>query len=83
LKVLRKLRESLSFSEEEIKLYKLEEIPLPTGGVKINWDFTAPEAEILIGEKATDIIVDVLKKLDKDGKLTDREYSVYEKFMKE
>lgn len=81
LKIVRKLREALSFSEEDVKAFKLEEIPLGDGKINIRWDLTAPDAEIAIGEKATDIIVRALQELDKQGTLTDREFSLYAKFI--
>jgi hypothetical protein len=83
LRVVNKLREALSFSEEEIKTYQITETPMPGGAVAVKWDVRASDADIVIGEKATDLIVESLKKLDKEGKLTNREFSVYEKFIPE
>ena len=84
LKIVRKLRESLSFTEQELKDFDIKESLLPDGRVSIQWDNTkVKDAPIAIGEKATDIIVGALKKLDQDGKLTDREYSLYGKFIGE
>lgn len=82
LKILRKLREALSFSEEELVKWGIQEVPQPTGGVAVQWNRSAEDsAEISIGEKASDIIVNVLKQRDQESKLTDREYSLYEKFV--
>ena len=81
LKIVRKLRESLSFSEAEVKEFQLNEEPQPGGGFRITWSPTAAEKDINIGEKASDIVSETLKKLDQEGKLTDREYSLYEKFV--
>ena len=81
LKIVRKLRESLSFEEDEAK--KLN-VRFEDG--RIFWDAAAEEPEgkeIEIGEKATDLIVDSLKKLDKEGKLTEQHFSAFEKFVKE
>lgn len=77
LKIVRKLRESLSFTEEE---HKNLEIKIDKGSVQWKTEFDKPK-DIQIGEKANDIIVDVLKKLDKDKKLTDDHYGLYEKFV--
>lgn len=81
LKIVRKLRESLSFTEDEIKLYNLKENVSPDGQLRVSWDANAAEAEIELGEKATDLIVEALKKRDKEGKITDREFTLYEKFV--
>ena len=80
LKVVRKLREALSFSEQEISDFKIKETQTPNG-VVAQWDASAASAEISIGEVATDLIVNALKKLNESGKLTDREFSLYEKFV--
>ena len=77
LKVIRQLRESLSFSEDEHKQYKFvhEES-------RVTWDDKVEQVkEIEIGEKATDIITEALKKLNDDKKLTDEHFTIYEKFM--
>lgn len=79
LKIVRKLREDLSFSEEEIKALNMRE---EDGNIK--WDRALEDPsgkEIAIGEKATDLIVEALKKLDREQKLTDQHYSLYEKFI--
>lgn len=77
LKVLRKLKEVLSFSEEEIKQYNFVQ-----NEDKVTWDDKAEQSkEIEIGEKAIDIIKEALKKLDEQKKLRDEHFSIYEKFM--
>lgn len=78
LKIVRQLRENLSFGEEEQKELEFEE--LPDGRIKWKGE---PEKEIAIGEKATDIIVAALKKLNDTEQLTRDHLSVYEKFVKE
>jgi hypothetical protein len=78
LKIMRKMREDLSFSEEEHKEFKLviENNKAPT------WDYTnEAKKDIPIGEKATDIIKDVLSKLDRDQKLTVDHMALWEMFM--
>ena len=40
----------------------------------------ADERDIKIGEKATDILIEALRKLDEDKKLTNQHFSLYEKF---
>lgn len=78
LKIVRKLREDLSFSEEEIKRFGIED--LPDG--RMTWK-KEEEKEIQFGEKAIDIITKALKKLNETEQLTQDHLSVYEKFVKE
>jgi hypothetical protein len=78
LKIVRKLREDLSFSEAEYKAWGIEELPNGRMSWKVN-----EEKELEFGEKATDIIVASLKKLNETDKLTVDHLSVYEKFVKE
>jgi len=77
LKILTNLRLALSFSEEEIKAREIVSDPIAG---RTSWKDGA-EADILIGEKATDIIVAALKRLDQEKKLTVEDMSVYEKFI--
>jgi hypothetical protein len=77
LKIVRKLRESLSFSEAEHKALQFKQ-----EGEQIKWLTTGEtEKEVIIGEKATDIIVETLKRLDKEKKLKNEHYGLYEKFV--
>lgn len=77
LKIVRKLRETLSFSEAEHKALQFSQ-----NEGKVTWRTEGDvEKDITIGEKATDIIADVLKKLDKDKKLKNEHYSLYERFV--
>lgn len=77
LKILTKLRMGLSFTEEELKKWEIVEIPKEG---RINWE-TNGEAEIPIGEKATDIVVDALKKHDREQTLPLQAAGIYEKFI--
>ena len=77
LKVVRKLREGLSFSEEELKLYSFVQ-----NENRVTWDDKAEQVkEIEIGEKAMDIIKEALKKLNESKKLKDEHFTIYEKFV--
>jgi hypothetical protein len=84
LKLVRKLREDLSFSEDEHKLLKFRDNPEKTATM---WDMEGErvvgDKEFTIGEKATDVIVVVLKALNdaKPPKLTMDHMSLYEKFI--
>ena len=77
LKIVRKLREDLSFTEAEHKALQFDQ---NEGNIKWQSEADIPK-DITIGEKATDIIVDVLKKLDKDKRLSEQHLSVYSKFV--
>ena len=78
LKVVRKLKESLSFSEEEFKLYKFVQ-----NEDTVTWDDKAEQVKpIEIGAQGKTIIQDALKKLDEQKKLKDEHYSIYAKFVK-
>ena len=89
LKTIRKLREALSLQEGEDEEYdirkpgdKLDDGTIVGPGL-IVWDTVkgAIPKEIPVGERATDIIVAGLKKLNQDQQLTDRYFTLYEKFV--
>ena len=77
LKILNQLRMGLSFTEEELKKWKIVETPQDG---RISWEEDG-ETEIPIGEKATDIIVDALKERDKANTLHVQAMPIYEKFI--
>ena len=77
LKILTNLRMSLSFTEDEVKEFGLE---TTKDGAGTSWEKN-DEVEIPIGEKATDIIVDAFKRLDKQKQLLPEMMGVYEKFI--
>jgi hypothetical protein len=80
LKIVRKLREDLSFTEDEHAVLKFDY--QENGSVK--WNLEGDKfKEIEIGEKATDLIVEALKKLNTDRKLTDDHFQLYGKFIGE
>lgn len=81
LKVVRKLREALSFNEEEIEKWQFTNEQ--EGRMTMTrWDDSIDQnANVNFGEKATDMIVVALKKLDEEKKLTDDHFSLYEKFV--
>lgn len=76
LKILRKLREQLSLTEEEIKGQKVIQ-----QGDQITWDNGEKTTEMEFGEFAESMIKDALTKLDKNCKLEDKHFKVYEQFM--
>jgi hypothetical protein len=77
LKIVRKLREDLSFSEEEHKALEFNQ-----DGGNIQWKQAGDVPKnVSIGEKATDLIVEILKKLDKEKKLQESHFTLYERFV--
>lgn len=80
LGLVRKLREALSFSEQEHKDFGIL-VNNETGTVNWKDEHATTETEIEIGEKMTDLVVETLKKLDKEAKLTEHHFSLYEKFI--
>jgi hypothetical protein len=79
LKIVKELQMELAPTEEEYKLAGLKD--LPNGGVNAdNW-FAVPEKEIIFGDKAKEIIVNALKKLNDSEKLKQEQFSLYEKFI--
>ena len=77
IKIVRQLREDCSFSEQDHKDFEIK-----TDNNRFQWEQDKEKnKEIKIGEKATDIIVSTLKKLDADEKLTDGQIELWEKFI--
>lgn len=77
IKLLRKLRENLSFDEEEHK-----KLMFVQDGDQVRWnEEIASTRQIQIGEKQADIIHDALKKLNDEKKLTNEHFTLYEKFV--
>ena len=79
LKIVTELNLMLAPTEEEYKLAGLE--PRTNGGILAKDWLAVPEKEFTFGEIALGIIVDALKKLDEEKKLTMEHYKVYEKFI--
>ena len=76
LKIVRNMRDDLSFSEEEHKKLKIRQ-----EGEMMFWEEGLEDKEINFGEKATDIIVDAFKKLNEQKKLRIEHMELYEKFV--
>lgn len=77
LKIIRNMRDDLSFSEEDHEKLKFR---IDEG---IHWEEGLEDKEINFGEKATDIIVDAFKKLDSQKNLRIEHMELYEKFVEE
>jgi len=83
LKIVRDLQSRLSFSEEEVKKYKIKSTPAP-GGATVVWDsdFAKETKEIEIGDIAMDVIVEQLKMLEGQKRLRLEMLDLYERFVK-
>ena len=77
MKILGDLRMNLSYTEEELKEWGID---VNREKQTISWKEDG-EKDIPIGEKATGIILDELRKLDKENKITERLMPIYEKFV--
>jgi hypothetical protein len=82
LKIIQKLQQDLSFSEEEHKVLNFK-----TDAAKgfTTWNFAGEkdvQKDIIIGEKATDVIVGALKKLNEAKSLSLDIMGLYEKFIR-
>jgi len=77
LKLIRQVKEELSFTEEENQ--KLKFVQKDT---QVIWNPVADLIkEIIFGEVVLKLIKDTLIKLDQEEKLTDQHMSLYEKFI--
>lgn len=78
LKIVFECKQALAITEKEYKEFEIVE-DKETG---VHWNENGvKEIEIGLGEKATKIIVEALKDVDKQGKLTAQNVSLYEKFV--
>ena len=81
LKIVNELKMELAPTEEEFKKAGLS--AMETGGIQAKDWSAVPEREFTLGEIAEGIIVNALKKLDKEMKLRAEHMTVYAKFIKE
>jgi hypothetical protein len=84
LKIVQDLRMHLALSEDEHKALSIEEVPQADGRTFIRWDMDAAakaDKEVPLGEKATDLIVEELKKLNEKDKLDESTFEIYDKFV--
>ncbi len=82
IRLVHEARMALSFSEEEHKDLKIEEIDLGNGRVFTKWDPGKKDTtkDIELGKVVTDSIVKALRKLNKEESLTGAHISVWDKF---
>lgn len=76
LKLLRKLREMLSLTQEEINEYEVKQI-----GDQITWSNGVKTTEMIFGDYDSEMVRNTLKNLDDEEKLGEAHYSIYEQFM--
>jgi len=78
LKIVRKIREDCSFDEAETKQIGFAKTEDGSGTI---WKDNSVEKEIEIGEKGVDIIFNALKEMNKNKKLTENHFHLYELFV--
>ncbi len=76
VRILKKLRTDLGFTEQEIK-----ENQITSADNRVMWQETGYKVDISIGEKATDIIKDAFKKLNQEKKIREEMLPLYDTFM--
>ena len=79
VRIVRKLREDLSFSDEEQKTFEIT-----TKDDKVTWNpQTVASKEIVIGTKAQALIVSALEQMSENKKLTADFIQLYDRFIVE
>jgi flagellar hook assembly protein FlgD len=79
-KILGDLKKELSFSEKELKDFKIEQKEF-NGKTQVFWDTKKEkDKDVTIGEQAIIIVLASLKKVDEEGKVNDGNISLFEKF---
>jgi hypothetical protein len=82
LKLLRVVKEALSFSDAENKKLQFKQDVGPDGQPMLFWNPNVKaDKEIFFGDVVEGLIRATLTDLDKAGKITESHYSLYEKFM--
>ena len=78
IRLVRKLREGLSFSEEELATHSLDNTD---DGVRWDPGPSDPMKDVEIGEKAMDVVKDALRTADSKRVLTEGHIPIWDKFM--
>lgn len=83
LKVVRKLKESLSLTEEEMKYFEVKQVTTKSGDTQITWNpkKALEGKDIEFGDFAEDMIGAKLKQMEIEKILEDKHFSLYEKFI--
>lgn len=77
IKIIARLREELSFDEEEHKVLKFREVD---DGKRMRWEEPYPHKDVEFGAKAISIVYDSLKVMDDKEALGEQHLSLCEKF---
>jgi len=77
-KIFNDLRNELAPTEAEAKILDMKQNA--EGGILANWS-AVPEKEVTFGEVTEKIIIDTLRKLDSESKLSQEHISIYKKFI--
>ena len=83
LRIIKELQNQLSFTEEELKHYRIKNTTHPDGNFTISWnpELANETKDIEIGEVASNIIADQLKRLNSQDKLHVSMLPLYERFV--
>lgn len=84
LKTIRRAREMLSFTPEEIKFYEIESVVGPNGKPQTNWNpekATQKIKDCPVDEYTTNFVRNKLAEMNNSGELTEQYMSLYEKFV--
>lgn len=79
MRIIRKVHKDLGVTDEEYKKYKVKQ--LENGKISFDPVKALEEKEFEIGEIATHLVKTALEQLDKDKKLTQEHYPLYEKIV--
>ena len=83
LRIIRELQSRLSFTEEELKHYNIENHANPDGSARVTWnpELSEETTDIPIGKAATDVIKVELTRLNAQNQLHVTMLPLYEKFV--
>jgi hypothetical protein len=84
LKTIRRAREMLSFTPEEMKILNMVTTPSKDGKSSVTWDNDKVHEVVKdcpIDEYTTNLFRDILAELNKNHNLLDETVSLYEKFV--
>jgi len=77
IKIVSKLREELSFDEEEHATLQFQP---SEDGKRLQWNMPYPDKDVKIGVKAISIIYEALRTADENERLTEQHLPLCEKF---
>jgi len=84
LKTIRRAKEMLSFTPEELEFYELRSNVGPDGKSQVNWNKDKASQQVKdvpVDEYTMNVIRNALAELDRKRKLTEEHMSIYEKFV--